>query len=172
MKVLKRMPDGRQQIVGLQFPMDLVGRPFSTESQITAESAGDLEVCAIPVSSMERLLKQQSVQHRLHQQSLVELDFARDWMLTLGRRKAPEKVAGFLCLIAMKSSSPYSNEISFQLPLTRNDMADFMGLTTETVSRQLTKLRQEGIIRIVNNRQIDCPNIARLKRAANLDDQA
>jgi CRP/FNR family transcriptional regulator len=57
-------------------------------------------------------------------------------------------------------------EMTFELPLTRADIADFLGLTIETVSRQLTKLRKAGVISIENNRQVSVPNLERLNRVA------
>jgi CRP/FNR family transcriptional regulator len=83
-----------------------------------------------------------------------ELDDARDWMLTLGRKTAYEKVASFLRLIAT-AYDPERNDLDgvvrFELPLTRHEMADFLGLTTETVSRQMTALRKNGIIETIRS---------------------
>jgi CRP/FNR family transcriptional regulator len=85
-------------------------------------------------------------------------------MVTLGRKTAGEKVASFLLLIA-RNIDPAADggATSFDLPLTRADIADFLGLTIETVSRQLTKLRTEGVIRIENNRHVAVDDITRLE---------
>ena len=106
------------------------------------------------------------LEHRLLRQTLNELDEARDWMVTLGRKTASEKVASFLLMIARNidpTLDPAASSASFNLPLTRADIADFLGLTIETVSRQLTRLRTDGVIRIENNRHVTVDSLARLE---------
>ncbi|MBS3648075.1 Crp/Fnr family transcriptional regulator [Pseudaminobacter sp. 19-2017] len=166
-KLTKTLSDGRQQIVGLQFAPDFVGRPFKTESEIEAVAATDVSLCSFPKAAVERMMREQpDMQQRLFRQTLKELDEARDWMVTLGRKTAPEKIASFLLLIARNidpSADPNRDTAAFDLPLTRADIADFLGLTIETVSRQLTKLRAEGIIRIENNRHVTVESLAKLE---------
>jgi len=166
-KLTKTLSDGRQQIVGLQFAPDFLGRPFQTESSVNAQAATDVSLCTFPKAAIDRMMKQQpGLEHRLLEQTLKELDEARDWMVTLGRRTAAEKVASFLLLIARNidpTAAPQRQSAAFDLPLTRADIADFLGLTIETVSRQLTKLRAEKVIRIENNRHVIVDNMARLE---------
>ena len=169
-KLSKMMADGRQQIVGLQFAPDFMGRPFLKESQISAEAAVDIEVCSMPRSVVDRMVSETpDLEHKMHEQALKELDEARDWMLTLGRKTAQEKVASFLYMIAMHINPEDRSKKQFDLPLTRADIADFLGLTIETVSRQMTKLRRDGVIHIENNRHVTCPDFDRLRRAAGND---
>ncbi|QRM55781.1 Crp/Fnr family transcriptional regulator [Sinorhizobium sp. BG8] len=166
-KLTKMMADGRQQIVGLQFAPDFIGRPFQRESTLSAEAATDTEICSFPRAVLERLTERTpELEHRLHCQSLKELDDARDWMLTLGRKTAHEKVASFLYLIASRTHCGDGVKSSFELPLSRADIADFLGLTIETVSRQMTKLRKDGTISIENSRHVTVPNMERLVRCA------
>ncbi len=169
-KLTKLMSDGRQQIVGLQFAPDFIGRPFSRQSNTTAEAATTVRVCSFPKTVLEEIINQApDLEHRLHEQSLRELDEARDWLLTLGRKTAREKVASFLCLIADHIDPEAENsgqEAHFDLPLKRADIADFLGLTIETVSRQITKLRKESLITVENNRHITVPDMAVLREAA------
>ena len=170
-KLTKTLSDGRQQIVGLQFAPDFLGRPFRTESVINAEAATDVSLCSFPRAAIERMMKSSpELEHRLLEQTLRELDEAREWMVTLGRKTAGEKVASFLVLIARHidpSVDPDARSATFDLPLSRADIADFLGLTIETVSRQITKLRAEGVIRVENNRHIIVDNLSRLEvRAA------
>jgi CRP/FNR family transcriptional regulator len=166
-KLTKSLSDGRQQIVGLQFAPDFLGRPFRTESSINAEAATDVSLCSFPRTAIERMMKESpELEHRLLSQTLKELDEARDWMVTLGRKTAGEKVASFLMLIARNidpESAGGEGPATFDLPLTRADIADFLGLTIETVSRQLSKLRSEGVIRIENNRHIVVAHLSRLE---------
>ncbi len=169
-KLSMMMSDGRQQIVGLQFAPDFMGRPFVRESSLTAEAATDTEICSFPKHILERMVNGSSdMEHRLLEQTAKELDEARGWMLTLGRKSAKEKVASFLYLIASHIDPDSEAKSSFDLPLTRADIADYLGLTIETVSRQMTKLRKEGIIRIENNRHVICADLNRLNEAAGND---
>ncbi len=169
-KLSKMMADGRQQIVGLQFAPDFLGRPFMDESTLTAEAAVDTEICAFPRNIIDRMVAETpELEHRLHNQALKELDEARDWMLTLGRKTAQEKVASFLYMIATNVDPESVDNSTFELPLSRADIADFLGLTIETVSRQMTKLRKESIIHVENNRNVSVPDMDRLCRAAGID---
>lgn len=168
-KLTKLLADGRQQIVGLQFAPDFIGRPFNLENEVTAEAATSLRICSFPKSVLEKLIADSSdLEHLLHQQALRELDEARDWMLTLGRKSAAEKVASFIHMIAIHYD-PEAEEagrmIEFELPLKRADIADFLGLTIETVSRQITSLRKKGLITVENNRTVKVSNIERLHQA-------
>ncbi|MFN7010842.1 MAG: Crp/Fnr family transcriptional regulator [Allorhizobium sp.] len=170
-KLSKMMADGRQQIVGLQFAPDFLGRPFYSESSVTAEAATETEICSFPRPIIDRMVGEApDLERKLHSQSLKELDEARDWMLTLGRKTAQEKVASFLYLIATHIDPERSgNSATFDLPLSRADIADFLGLTIETVSRQMTKLRKDNIIVIENNRHVIVPDTRRLRYAAGND---
>ena len=171
-KLTKTLSDGREQIVGLQFAPDFLGRPFREESALTAQAATDVSLCSFPRATIEGMLKRSpSLEHRLLEQTLRELDEARDWMVTLGRKTAGEKVASFLMLIATyidPEFDPRSGSALFDLPLTRAEIADFLGLTIETVSRQLTKLKADKVIEIENNRRITVENIERLRFRAGL----
>ncbi|MCP8893681.1 Crp/Fnr family transcriptional regulator [Shinella daejeonensis] len=169
-KLTKVMADGRQQIVGLQFAPDFLGRLFLSESAVAAEAATDTEICSFSRGTLDQLVtRTPELGEKLHRQALKELDEARDWMLTLGRKSAQEKVASFLHLIAVNIDPENDSTASFDLPLSRADIADFLGLTIETVSRQFTRLRKENVIRLVNNRQVTVPDMALLTRLAGND---
>lgn len=175
-KLTKTLPDGRQQIVGLLFAPDFLGRAYSRSNPYTAEAASDTEICTFPNKAFERLVGEYpELQQRLFKHTLDELDAAREWMLLLGRKTAEEKVASFLHMLARRSLMVGCNHhensgvASFELPLTRADMADFLGLTIETVSRQLTRLKTANVIKLNSNRLILVPDIARLARAAGQD---
>lgn len=168
-KLKKMLSDGRQQIVGLQFAPDFLGRPLITESDVTAEAATDVSLCSFPRKSLDELMKQQpDLERRLLQQTVRELDEARAWMLTLGRRTAAEKVASFILMISENIDANIENSPSmrFDLPLSRGDIADFLGLTIETVSRQMTRLRADGVLKIEHSRHVTIVNAAELRRRA------
>jgi CRP/FNR family transcriptional regulator len=164
-KLSKVLEDGRQQVVGLQFAPDFLGRLFSEENPVSAEAASAVDLCVVPRSTLEQMLERNpALERKLMQQTLRELDEARNWMVTLGRKTAGEKVASLIHLIATQIDpvSDNPNSASFELPLSRLDIADFLGLTIETVSRQLTKLRQSGVIVVTNNRHILVPDLEKL----------
>lgn len=164
-KLTKVLEDGRQQVVGLQFAPDLLGRPFASESRVTAETASDVELCMIPKAALEALMSAGGpVEHRIMMQALRELDEARDWMVTLGRKTAAEKVASFLYLLATHIDPTEEEALAtFDLPLSRADIADFLGLTIETVSRQLTKLKADKVIEIANYRHVSIMDLTQLR---------
>jgi CRP/FNR family transcriptional regulator, anaerobic regulatory protein len=167
-KLTMMMPDSRQQIVGLQFAPDFLGRPFQAESGLSAEAASTVRICAFPKGALEALLRQSpELEHRLHLQALRELDEAREWMLKLGRKTALEKVASFLLLLARRSEQDSATEpIRFDIALSRAEIADALGLTIETVSRQMTQLRKSRTIAMETPRIVTVLDIARLAGAA------
>lgn len=175
-KLTKTIADGRQQIVGLLFPPDFLGRTFSRSNPYFAEAASDVEVCMFPNEAFERLINiYPELKHRLFERTLDELDAAREWMLLLGRKTAEEKVASFLLLLARRSdmadcaaeSEPVVRR--FDLPLRRADIADYLGLTIETISRQLTRLKAAGIVNMIDTRTLEVPDIAGLAEVAGQD---
>ena len=170
-KLSKLLEDGRQQIVGLQYAPDFLGRPLREQSLVAAEAATNVELCAFPKSVLERLMAESpGLKQKLLEQSLKELDEAREWMVTLGRKNAQEKIASFLYMIAThvdpEADLEEDREMTFELPLTRADIADFLGLTIETVSRQLTRLRKSGVVSIENLRHVTVPSLDRLNEVA------
>jgi len=169
-KLTKILKDGRQQIVGLQFAPEFIGKPFSEMTTVSVEAATDVEICVFPKAEFERMLQQEpDFEHRLLEQTLTQLDDARSWMVTLGRKTAQEKVASFLVLLANnlgRMNAGSGNMIAFTLPLKRADIADFLGLTIETVSRQMTRLRKDKLIDIQRNLDVTVLDMPRLKDLA------
>jgi len=156
-KLAKVTPDGRQQIVGLLFPSDFVGRTFADSSAFSAEAATDVELCCIQKPAFERILADhRAIEHKLLIDTLDELDAAREWMLLLGCKSAAEKVASFLLLLVRRSfnigcgQQPAPNLAVFELPVSRADMAGYLGMAVETVSRQLSLLKGDGVIRLLD----------------------
>ena len=169
-KLSKTLPDGRQQVIGLLFAPDFLGRVFNETNPYFAEAATDTRICAFPRKQFEALLDEfPGLEHRLLEHTLTALDFAREWMVLLGRKTAQEKVASFLLLLAERSMTIGCKHVAepemaqFELPLTRNDIADYLGLTVETVSRQITRLKSAGVIELVDNRHFTVPDLDRLR---------
>ena len=168
-KLTKTLADGRQHIVGLLFPSDFLGRAFRNENKYYAEAATDVDLCCFPRPAFEKLLAEcPPVGNCLFRLTLNELDACQEWMLLLGRKSAEERVASFLMMIARRAATPSADgSLQFELPLARSDIADCLGLTIETVSRQITRLKSRRIIELVSNREILIPDMACLEEASN-----
>lgn len=169
----RTLPDGRVQMVGLLLPADFMGRPNreTIDTDIVAET--DLMLCCFRRKPFEKLIEQTPhVGQRLLEMTLDELDAAREWMLVLGRKTAREKIASLLYMIAtrmVKLKPGASEKISFILPITRETMANYLGLTIETVSRQMTALKKDGIIAFDDRRDIKVPDLAALQAESGED---
>jgi CRP/FNR family transcriptional regulator len=113
------------------------------------------------------------IAQRLLEMTLDELDAAREWMLLLGRKTAREKIASLLSIIARRDASlklrSATGHVTFDLPLTREEMADYLGLTLETVSRQMSALKRDGVIGLEGKRHIKVPDFDKLVEEAGDD---
>jgi len=154
LKVTSATADGREQIVGLLFPGDFVGQPFRDETSLTVTALSDTDLCIYPRHGFENVLDGHSkLERMLLQRTMAALDDARARMLSLGRKSAEERVSGFLLEMAERCDMT-GDDGSFDLPLTRGQMADVLGLTIETVSRQLTNLKGAGLIALLPGRGV------------------
>ena len=165
--ISQTMEDGRRQMVGLLLPSDFVGRPGRDTAAFDVTAATEVVLCRFERKPFEKLLeKTPSIGGRLLQMTLDELDAAREWMLLLGRKTAREKISSLLAIIARReallSPSLRTGPVAFALHITREAMADYLGLTIETVSRQLTALRKDGVIEMEGKRRILVPDLPRL----------
>ncbi len=159
-KLTQTFDDGREQIVGVLFPSDFIGRIFLDGSNVhlcTVQAVGEVHLCVFPAARFERALhKYPHLERKLLERTQKELDTARDWITMLGRKTAPERVATFLHHLALRSAEAGCTPgDSFDMPLTRADIADFTGLTYETVSRQISRLRKDGVIVMTSPRRVD-----------------
>ncbi|MCU0801170.1 MAG: Crp/Fnr family transcriptional regulator [Rhodobacteraceae bacterium] len=159
------MEDGRRQMVGLLLPSDFVGRPGRSTAAYDVTATTDLVMCCFRKKPFEDLMTgTPHIAQRLLEMTLDELDAAREWMLLLGRKTAREKIASLLAIIARRDASlkeprAKANAITFDLPLTREEMADYLGLTLETVSRQMSALKRDGVIVLDGKRHVTIPSI-------------
>lgn len=149
----KTLEDGRRQMVGLLFPSDFIGRPLRPIAPYDAIAVTPVKMCMFHRGQFERLLANSSnLERRLLEMTLDELDAARDWMVLLGRKTARERLASFLMIVARRQAvlkkGVVENGMTIEIPLTREAIAEFLGLTIETVSRQFTALRKEGILEL------------------------
>ncbi len=170
----RNLPDGRRQMVGLLLPSDYVGRPGRQKASYDVVAASEVTLCRFRRRQFEELTRDiPSLERRLLQMTLDELDAAREWMLLLGRKSAREKIASFLVILARRNTAlnggRETGAITFDLPLTREAMSDYLGLTIETVSRQMTALRKDGLIALKGTRHVTIPDLADLLMEAGDD---
>lgn len=170
----KTMSDGRRQMVGLMFASDFIGRPMRPVAPYDAVAVTSVRLCVFERKRFEALLLETpSLEKRLLEMMLDELDAARDWMLLLGRKSAREKIATFLLILArraaMAEGARPEDGFSFALPISREAMGEYLGLTIETVSRQFTSLRKDGVIELLDSRHCRVPDFIALLDAAGED---
>lgn len=164
--------DGREQIVGLVYPSDFIGRPFGTVTPYGVEALTDSRVCIFHRKDFDAFARDHpKLEHKLLERTLTELDRTRRWMLVLGRMDAEQKLASFLLDMASRMAfSPLAIDgnvsPTFALPIGRQQIADVLGLTIETVSRQFSRLRKDGIIDLPSRREVSILDRAALQLRA------
>jgi CRP/FNR family transcriptional regulator len=166
--------DGRKQTLGLLLPSDFIGRPGRDTALYDVSAVTDVTLCCFRRQQFEELVADTPhVAQRMLEMALDELDAARDWMFLLGRKTAREKIASFLLLLLRRSAAPGIATGAagpvVDLPLTRDAMSDYLGLTLETVSRQFSKLKADGVIQLEGKRRVILPDVERLKRESGDD---
>lgn len=174
-KLVKMLADGQQHIVGLLYPPDFMGQSLSRHHTYYAEAATDVELCVYPRGPFEAFLKLHAeFERQIFEMTVRELDFCRDWTLLLGRKCSYERVAGFLLMMAKRmaqsgAGNESDNAAHFELPFTRAEMADYLGLTLETVSRQFSRLKKKNVITLPSSRDIIIPDVELLSAIAKIE---
>ncbi|GJE04466.1 helix-turn-helix domain-containing protein [Methylobacterium isbiliense] len=150
-RTYKVLSDGRRQITGFHLPGDLFGFEQGEAHRHTAEALSDTKVLIFGRRQVERAANHRAeVACQLWGMAKMSLRQAQDHMLLLGRRSATERVAAFL----MDVEDRLGSTGTFDLPMTRRDIADFLGLTIETVSRTMTQLEENGALLRAGGRQV------------------
>ena len=164
LRVNATTPTGREQTVALLYPADFLGRPYAKSSAHSVTALTDVEVCVFPRALFERAIGECSpLENQLLRRTFDDLDRSRRWMLLLAKKAAGARVASLL--VDMGERLAPDGE-PFDLPLTRGEMADVLGLTIETVSRQLTRMARDGLIRLDGRRGIQLRDMAALEARA------
>ena len=164
--------DGREQIVGVVYPSDFIGRPFGATTPHSVTAMTEAKVCVFSRTDFDGFASRHpALEHKLLQRTLTELDRTRRWMLLLGRKNAEERVATFLLdmserLVDPGCDTPDQPLDRFDLPFSRQQVGDILGLTIETVSRQFTKLKRDGIVDLPSRRAVVIRDRAELKALA------
>jgi CRP/FNR family transcriptional regulator len=149
-KVYKLLPDGRRQITGFLYPGDLLGLAVNDTYTSSAEALTPVRYCQFPRRQFERLVDEfRAMEKRLLARASNELVAAQEQMVMLGRKTAQEKLASFLMTSLERARRFNRRGDVIVLPMTRADIADYLGLTTETVSRGFTRLKTQGSIELL-----------------------
>lgn len=167
-KLSTSLSDGREQIVGVVYPSDFIGRPFGSLTQHNVTALTEAHVCTFSSSDFARFARTHpDLEHRLLERTLTELDRTRQWLLLLGRMTASEKLAHFLLEMSVRLVRPdcaHNGPVdTFDLPFGRQQIADILGLTIETVSRRLNDFKAQGLIDVPARRRIEIRDRAGLE---------
>lgn len=174
-KLVKTFATGDQHIIGLVYPPEFLGEPLNVRHSYSAETATDVELCSFPRGQFEVMLEENSdLKQALFKVTLRELDICRNWTLLLSRKSSYERVASFLYMFASRvpilGCVPHTTgQIQMHLPFTRAEIADYLGLTLETVSRQLSRLKAKKVIELPTSRDIVVPDLELLSAIGRID---
>ena len=165
LRLSKLLPDGRRQIAGFLFPGDFLGLTMEEEHAFTAEAVAPSTLCRFQRNRFDDFVSTHpSVESRLYAVAAHELAAARQQLVLLGRKTATERVASFLLMLAGRCERDHQEEVI--LPMSRADIADYLGLRIETVSRELTGLKTSRIIRLTGRQSLQIVDREKLRELA------
>jgi CRP-like cAMP-binding protein len=150
--IYRMMADGRRQIIDFAYPGDYIGLGELGEHAANAQASSRARVRCIPISALHDVARRDShFGFKLYEAVALELQAARELLFTVSQRTAAERLAAFLMALSRRNERHGEDSTEIVLPMTRTDIADFLGLTIETVSRTFTKFRNEDLIGIEQN---------------------
>lgn len=169
-RVFKLLGDGRRQIIGFLFAGDVLGLASAEAYLFSAEAVEPTTACRFRRSEYRALIRDlPTLETALLDRATHELAAAQNQMVLLGRKTALERVASFLLDLPAQDPARPGPVDHIHLPMTRSEIADYLGLTIETVSRALTRLKTEGVIRLVSLNDILVERSDRLRFLAGGD---
>lgn len=149
-RLYKLTPDGRRQIVGFAIPGDFLGLALADRYGFSVDAIVPTRACRFSREAFSQFVDgKPHLLRRLHEFATHELSLAQDQMLVLGRRTAEEKVASFLIGWRDRWARVTRSSVTVPLQMSRQDIADFLGLTIETVSRTISRLARDKLILVV-----------------------
>jgi len=155
-RLYKLLPDGRRQIMGFMLPGDFLGLAGQHGFSYSAEAITEVEMCRFPRRQLDLVFDRfPRLERQLYNIANDELVAAQDQMLLLGRKTASEKIASFLLRLSERQEQRGDPGNPVFLPMTRGDIADYLGLTIETVSRIMSQFRRKGVIHQNSLTEID-----------------
>jgi CRP/FNR family transcriptional regulator, anaerobic regulatory protein len=155
--MVQTFEDGKRHILGLLVPTDIYGRLFDGPSSYRIEALTDGRVLQFPRAFFEEVLRDNPAADRLFLVHLQdEVDVAREWLLLISGRKAINRLASFLVILARRSKFKRTGNLPpVHVPLSRKDLAHYLGARPETLSRAFHELQDKGILRIVDPHQFE-----------------
>ncbi len=170
-KLYKLTPDGRRQVTGFLYPGQFLGLGWNESYTQTAEAVTAAKLCRYSRDKLDQwLMLYPALGRRLLDATTSELMVAQDQMLLLGRKTATERMASFIMRLFERNEDEGDESEDVYLPMIRSDVADYLGLTAETVSRILGRLRDSEIIDIPNHHYIRVLDRDRLEDLAEGDE--
>lgn len=167
LKVYKLLADGRRQVTGFLFTGDFLGFGTGERYGVSAEALTPVRVCRFQRRAFRALLGEfPAMETKLLAMAGNELEAAQEQMLLLGRKTAKERIASFLLSLSRRAERLGRPADPVALPMSRTDIADYLGLTTETVSRVFTQLKTQGSIRLAGTNEVRLNRPAELRRLA------
>jgi CRP/FNR family transcriptional regulator len=149
-RLYKLLPDGRRQVLAFALPGDFLGMPLAERHNFSADAIGEVGLCRFSRDELTKFIQSSpNIMRLMTEFAIRELDMAQDQLLLLGNGSAEEKVAIFLVSWRNRLARITAFLETVPLPMRRQDIADFLGLKLETVSRTLAKLEQRNVIRVV-----------------------
>lgn len=165
--LFKILPDGRRQILGFAYAGDFIGLGLQGEHVMNAQAIKATKVRSMPLMALHRIAAQDpSLSFKLYQTIARELAATRDLLMTTGHRSASERVASFLVALSRRNQDGGAPAHIIDLPMTRADIADFLGLTIETVSRTLSKMKTGRLIDLPRSACVHLLDMNGLERIA------
>lgn len=165
------LPDGRRQILGFSYPGDIVGLSHDGIYHHCCSASGATQLRSMPRGMLMRVARERpEIASKLLVCATSQLSRVQDHFVLLGCKCAQEKVASFLLELAERYANKGDRSVTFDLPVKRSDIADYLGTTIETISRQLTKLRTAGVIDLPQTSVVHVRDMIALERMAEADD--
>lgn len=165
--IYRMLPDGRRQVIDFAYPGDFIGLGALKEHGASAQAVTRTRLRSFSAAALHEMARHDAaLALRLYEAMAEELSAARDLLITVSQRTASERVAAFLLALSRRNKRRGEKEHEIVLPMTRTDIADFLGLTIETVSRTFTKLRSEGLIDLEQCILVTVRDMQALERAA------
>lgn len=143
--------NGAKQIMAFCYAGDFIGISSGRSYSVSARGLKPLTACQWQEADLQSLYKQYpKLETRVHEITSRVVEAIMDQLFVLGRKKATEKIAWFLLFIETRQANVDGRALRFDMPMTRVDIADYLGLTVETVSRAFTLLKNKGLIDITD----------------------
>ena len=154
-KIYKLLQDGRIQIIGFLYPGDFFGSYKKGKYNYSAQAIGDVAVCEFKEDVLNNHMDENpALSRELLNMTTNELVLAQDRIKVLGKLTATERIASFIQNISKQRARIKWQDNPISLPMSRQDIADYLGLTIATVSREITNLKISSVIKMITTNQI------------------